>query len=95
MRGDQPEEVLRALAACDPGRIPLTLLGMVALGGIVGGLVGFGIALVITEVIIGNPPDQTGFDWALWTDVALAIVGVLAGISVARRLAGRRRSRAA
>ena len=58
-------------------------------------VLGFGIALFITEVIIGNPPDQTGFDWALWTDVLLTIVGVVLGIGAARRVAGRRRSSAA
>ena len=58
---------------------------MVALGGIVGGLVGFGIGLLITEVIIGNPGTGSGFDWQFWTDIVLAIVGVLVGIAIAQR----------
>jgi uncharacterized membrane protein YvlD (DUF360 family) len=61
---------------------------MVAIGGIVGGLVGFGIGLLITEAIIGNSATGTGFDWQFWTDIVLAIVGELVGIVVARRLTG-------
>jgi hypothetical protein len=38
---------------------------MVVLGGIVGAIVGFLIGLVITEVIIGNPANSSGFDWQL------------------------------
>lgn len=70
---------------CIQGRGRLTLPVMVALGGVVGGLVGFGIGLLITEVIVGNSASGTGFDWQFWTDIVLAIVGVLVGISVARR----------
>ena len=54
---------------------------MVVLGGIVGAIVGF----LITEVIIGNPANSSGFDWQLWTEVVLAIAGALAGSAVARR----------
>jgi len=58
---------------------------MVVLGGVVGGVAAFGLALLITEVIVGNPANHSGFDWAFWTDVVLTIVGVLAGASLARR----------
>lgn len=61
---------------------------MAVVGGVVGGLVGFGIGLLITEAIIGNSANGTGFDWQFWTDIVLAIVGVLVGIAVARRLTG-------
>jgi uncharacterized membrane protein YvlD (DUF360 family) len=60
---------------------------MVILGGIVGGLVGFGLGLLITEVIVGNSASGSGFDWQFWTDIVLAIVGALAGVAVARRYA--------
>jgi hypothetical protein len=53
---------------------------------ILGGVVGFLIGLLITEVIVGNPANGSGFDWQLWTDVVLAIVGALAGAALARRL---------
>jgi uncharacterized membrane protein YvlD (DUF360 family) len=59
---------------------------MVVLGGILGAIAGFLVALLITEVLIGNPPNQTGFDWALWTDILLTIVGALAGTTLARRI---------
>jgi hypothetical protein len=59
---------------------------MVVLGGIVGALVGFGVGLLITEAIIGNSASGSGFDWQFWTDIVLAIVGALAGVSLARRL---------
>jgi ABC-type antimicrobial peptide transport system permease subunit len=61
---------------------------MAWIGGIVGGLVGFGIGLLITEAIIGNSATGAGFDWQFWTDIVVTIVGVLVGISVARRLTG-------
>jgi uncharacterized membrane protein YvlD (DUF360 family) len=60
---------------------------MVILGGIVGGLVAFGLGLLITEVIVGNSASGSGFDWQFWTDIVLAIVGALAGVAVARRYA--------
>ena len=59
---------------------------MVVLGGIVGAIMGFLLGLLITEVIVGNPANGSGFDWQLWTDVVLAIVGALAGSALARRL---------
>ena len=62
---------------------------MVVLGGIVGAIVGFLIGLLITEVIIGNPANSSGFDWQLWTDVVLAIAGAVAGSAVARRFMDR------
>jgi hypothetical protein len=58
---------------------------MVVLGGVVGAIVGFLIGLLITEVLIGNPANSSGFDWQLWTDVVLAIVGGLAGSALAQR----------
>ena len=58
---------------------------MVVLGGVLGGLVGFGVGLLITEVIVGNPANQSGFDWQFWTDIVLAVVGVGIGIAAARR----------
>ncbi len=62
---------------------------MVWLGGIVGAIVGFGVGLLITEVIIGTPANATGFDWQFWTDIVLTVVGALAGSSLARRFAKR------
>jgi H+/Cl- antiporter ClcA len=62
---------------------------VVWLGGIVGALHGFGIALHITEVILSNPATGSGFDWQFWMDIVLAIVGALAGVSLARRFANR------
>jgi uncharacterized membrane protein YvlD (DUF360 family) len=62
---------------------------MVVLGGIVGAIVGFGVGLLITEAIIGNAANGTGFDWQFWTDIVLTIVGALAGASLARRFANR------
>jgi hypothetical protein len=62
---------------------------MVVLGGIAGAIVGFVIGLLITEVIIGNPANSSGFDWQLWTDVVLTIVGAAAGSAVARRFMDR------
>jgi hypothetical protein len=58
---------------------------MVVLGGIVVAIVGFLVGLLITEVLIGNPANSSGFDWQLWTDVVLAIVGGGGGSAVARR----------
>jgi len=58
---------------------------MAVVAGTVGGLIGFGLGLVLTEVIIGNPPDQTGFDWVFMVDFVFAVVGVLVGVEVARR----------
>ena len=55
------------------------------MGGIVGGIVGFGVGLLITEVIIGNPPITQAFDWAFWADAVLVVVGVLVGVALARR----------
>ncbi|HET7743224.1 MAG TPA: hypothetical protein VFK76_00630 [Gaiellaceae bacterium] len=68
---------------------------MAVVGGVVGGLVGFGIGLLITEVIIGNPADQSGVDWAFWTDIVLAIAGAIVGVALARRTRDRRTHRAA
>jgi hypothetical protein len=62
---------------------------MLVLGGIVGAILGFLVGLLITEVIIGNPANGSGFDWQLWTDVVLAIVGAIAGSSLARRFSNR------
>jgi MFS family permease len=59
---------------------------MVVLGGILGGIVGFLVGLLITEAIIGTPANSSGFDWQFWTDIVLAIVGVLVGVAIARRL---------
>ena len=59
---------------------------MVVVGGIVGAIVGFGLGLLITEVIIGNPPDQTGFDWVFWFDIVLLVIGAIAGAGLLRRL---------
>jgi H+/Cl- antiporter ClcA len=58
---------------------------MVVLGGIAGAVVGFLLALLITEVIIGNPANSSGFDWRFWTDVVLTLVGALAGTVAVRR----------
>jgi len=58
---------------------------MVVLGGVIGGIVGFGLGLLITEVIVGNPANQSGFDWQFWTDIVLAIVGAVVGVATARR----------
>jgi hypothetical protein len=58
---------------------------MVALGGIAGAVFGFLVGLLITEVIIGNAANSSGFDWQFWTDVVLALVGALAGAALARR----------
>jgi uncharacterized membrane protein YvlD (DUF360 family) len=80
-----------------PGRIALwaapgvpSWLPMVILGGLAGGIVGFLIGLLITEVIVGNSANSSGFDWQFWTDVVLAIVGVVAGSSLARHFVARR-----
>jgi hypothetical protein len=62
---------------------------MAVLGAIGGAVAGFLLALLITEVLIGNPPNQTGFDWALWTDVLLTIGGAVAGFLLARRFNSR------
>lgn len=58
---------------------------MTVLGGVIGAVVGFGLGLLITEVIIGNPANHSGFDWAFWTDIVLATLGALGGASIARR----------
>jgi len=63
---------------------------VVVLGGIVGAILGFLVGLLITEVIVGNPANGSGFDWQLWTGVVLAIVGAVAGSSFARQLVNRR-----
>jgi hypothetical protein len=62
---------------------------MMWLGGIVGAIVGFGVGLLITEVIVGNSASGTGFDWQFWTDIVLAVVGALVGSAFARRLGNR------
>ena len=62
---------------------------MAVVGGIVGALLGFGVGLLLTEVIIGNPANHSGFDWAFWTDAVLAIVGALVGVALARRFRAR------
>jgi hypothetical protein len=54
---------------------------MVALGGIVGAIVGFAIGALFTEVIFANSqswPDAVPF--------ALAVLGVLSGTALARRV---------
>jgi uncharacterized membrane protein YvlD (DUF360 family) len=48
-------------------------------------MVGFLIGLLITEVIIGNPANSSGFDWQFWTDIVLALVGALVGSQLGRR----------
>jgi hypothetical protein len=58
---------------------------VVVIGGIVGAIVGFLIGLLITEVIIGNPANSSGFDWQFWTDIVLALAGGLVGAEIARR----------
>ena len=63
---------------------------MVVLGGIVGAIVGFGVGLLVTEVIIGNPPNQSGFDWIMVTDVVFTVIGALTGTYLARRFIGSR-----
>jgi hypothetical protein len=63
---------------------------MVVLGGIVGAIVGFGVGLLVTEVIIGNPANQSGFDWIMVTDVVFTVIGALTGAYVARRFIGSR-----
>jgi len=63
---------------------------MVVVGAVVGGIVGFGVALLITEVIIGNAATGSGFDWQFWTDVVLTVIGVLVGLTVARRYIAQR-----
>ena len=63
---------------------------MVVLGGIVGAIVGFGVGLLLTEVIIGNPPNQSGFDWIMVTDVVFTAIGALGGVGLSRRLVARR-----
>jgi hypothetical protein len=68
---------------------------MTWLGGIVGAIVGFGVGLLITEVIIGNSASGTGFDWQFWTDVVLTVVGALVGSQLVRHLANRPSSTAA
>jgi uncharacterized membrane protein YvlD (DUF360 family) len=60
-------------------------LRMVVLGGIAGAIAGFLLSLLITEVLIGNPPNQTGFDWAFWTDILLTIIGAVFGSVLGRR----------
>jgi uncharacterized membrane protein YvlD (DUF360 family) len=62
---------------------------MTWLGGIVGAIVGFGVGLLITEVIVGNSASGAGFDWQFWTDIVLAVVGALMGSALARRLGNR------
>jgi ABC-type lipoprotein release transport system permease subunit len=66
---------------------------MTVLGGIVGAIVGFGVGLLVTEVIIGNPPNQSGFDWIMVMDVVFTAIGALAGVSLARRLTSAKASR--
>jgi uncharacterized membrane protein YeaQ/YmgE (transglycosylase-associated protein family) len=56
----------------------------------VGAILGFLVGLLITEVIVGNRANSSGFDWQFWTDVVLAIVGAVAGSSLARQLVSRR-----
>jgi MFS family permease len=58
---------------------------MVVLGGIAGAVVGFLVALLITEVIIGNPANSSGFDWQFWTDAVITIIGAIAGTVAVRR----------
>ena len=66
---------------------------MTVLGGIVGAIVGFGVGLLVTEVIIGNPANQSGFDWILVTDIAFTTLGALAGVSLVRRRTSAKASR--
>jgi hypothetical protein len=68
----------------------LPSLKMMVLGGIAGAILGFLVGLLITEVIVGNPANGSGFDWQLWTDVVLAIGGAVAGSSLARRFVNRK-----
>lgn len=64
---------------------------MVVLGGIVGAILGFGVGLLITEVIFSNPGSGTSGagDWQLLVDIAFLVAGALAGSSLARRFAKR------
>jgi hypothetical protein len=57
-------------------------------GGIVGALLGFGVGLLVTEVILSNPANGSGIDWQFWVDIVLAVVGGLIGASVGGRRAG-------
>jgi uncharacterized membrane protein YeaQ/YmgE (transglycosylase-associated protein family) len=57
---------------------------MVVVGGIVGALVGFTLGVIFTEVIFAN--DQ---EWPSVFNVALTVVGALAGSSLMRRLTHR------
>ena len=59
---------------------------MVVLGGIVGAILGFGVGLLISEVIFSNPPNgpSGSSDWQLLVDVAFIVMGALAGSSFAR-----------
>jgi uncharacterized membrane protein YfcA len=55
------------------------------LGGVVGAIVGFAVGAFLTEVVFAN--NQS------WPDVvpfALAVLGILAGSALGRRLASRR-----
>ena len=64
---------------------------MVVLGGIVGAILGFGVGLLITEVIFSNPGTGTSGagDWQLLVDIACLVAGALAGSSLTRRFARR------
>jgi hypothetical protein len=59
---------------------------MVVLGGILRAIAGFLVALLITEVLIGNPPNQTGFDWALSRSSARSLAPRSHAVSAPARL---------
>ncbi len=58
---------------------------MVVLGGIVGAIVGFAVSVIITEVIWVND-----YEWTAIINVALTVIGVSLGATLARRLQSRR-----
>ena len=58
---------------------------MAVLGGIVGAVAGFLLALLITEVLAGGNLSNHPIDWAFWTDILLTIIGAIAGWTVAGR----------
>jgi hypothetical protein len=64
---------------------------MVLLAGIAGALIGFLVGFLITQVIIGEPPNAAGIDWGLWTEAAYAVVGALVSVRLGRKYSSRSR----
>ena len=58
---------------------------MQVLGAVVAGIVGFGVGILVTEVIFAN--DKS---WPDVVPIALAVLGGLVGASLGRRRAARR-----